>query len=87
MLRLDPKAKHYVFENMINDCKHNNFEYTPSFNKDGYITTLKITHNNIDYIVSDIGIMGVSLLVVEDSNVSVLWNIQKLFEFIKSNNC
>lgn len=86
MFKLDAKTKDYIFKNMINGCKTHNFEWVASFDKLGNINALKITNNNIDYNITDIGIMGVSLLVKEDDRTSALWNILKLFDFIKNNN-
>lgn len=87
MFKLDNKTKNYIFKNMIKGCEHNNFDYVTSFDKNGHINGLKITNNKVTYNISDIGIMGVSLLVKEDYNsTSALWDITKLFEFIKNNN-
>lgn len=87
MFKLDKKTKHYIFNNIANGCKHNNFDYVTSFDQDNYINGIKITHNKVTYNISDIGVMGVSLLVKEDyNNVSSLWGIKKLFDFIKNNN-
>lgn len=85
MLELDTKTKNYIFNNMINGCKHNNFDYVAKFDTNNNIIGLKITHNNINYNISNIGIMGVSLLVKEDSKNTALWDIKKLFNFIKNN--
>lgn len=83
MFRLDAKTKDYIFKNMINGCKYHNFDYVASFDKNGRITGLKITNNKVTYNISDIGIMGVSLLVKEDYHgISSLWDIKKLFDFI-----
>ena len=87
MYKLDTKTKNYIFNNMIKGCKYNNFDYVASFDNNGNINALKITHHNVTYNISDMGIMGVSLLVKEDSNgCSSLWDIRKLFDFIKENN-
>lgn len=87
MFRLDTKTKNYVFNNMVNGCKNNGFDYTTSLDNNGNIKALKITHNNVTYNISDIGIMGIAILVKEDYNGhSSLWNIKQLFDFIKENN-
>lgn len=86
MIKLDTKTKNYIFNNIINGCKKHKFEWVASFDKLGNINALKITNNNIDYNITDIGIMGVSLLVKEDDRTSALWNISKLFDFIENNN-
>lgn len=86
MLWLDTKTKNYVFNNMVNGCKNNGFDYTASLDNNGNIKALKITHNNVTYNISDIGIMGVVLLVKEDYKSTSLWNIKQLFDFIKENN-
>lgn len=86
MLWLDTKTKNYVFDKMVNGCKNNGFDYTTSLDNNGNIKALKITHNNVTYNISDIGIMGISLLVKEDYKSTSLWNIKQLFDFIKENN-
>lgn len=86
MLWLDTKTKNYVFDKMVNGCKNNGFDYTASLDNNGNIKALKITHNNVTYNISDIGIMGIALLVKEDYNSTSLWNIKQLFDFIKENN-
>lgn len=86
MLWLDTKTKNYVFDKMVNGCKNNGFDYTASLDNNGNIKALKITHNNVTYNISDIGIMGISLLVKEDYKSTSLWNIKQLFDFIKENN-
>lgn len=63
MFRLDAKTKDCIFKNIINGCKYHNFDYIASFDKNGRITGLKIINNKVTYNISDIGIMGVSLLV------------------------
>lgn len=85
MKELDTKTKDYIFNNMINGCKRNNFDYVSKFDTNGNIVALKITHNNINYNISNIVIMGISLLVKEDSKNTQLWDIKKLFDFIKNN--
>ena len=55
MFRLDTKTKNYVFNNMVNGCKNNGFDYTASLDNNGNIKALKITHNNVTYNISDIG--------------------------------
>ena len=86
MFWLDIKTKNYVFNNMVNGCKNNGFDYTTSLDNNGNIRALKITHNNVTYNISDIGIMGIALLVKEDYKSTSLWNIKQLFDFIKENN-
>lgn len=86
MFRLDTKTKNYVFNNIVNGCKNNGFDYTASLDNNSNIKTLKIAHNNVIYNISDIGIMGIALLVKEDYNSTSLWNIKQLFDFIKENN-
>lgn len=86
MLWLDTKTKNYVFDKMVNGCKNNGFDYTANLDNNGNIKALKITHNNVTYNISDIGIMGIALLVKEDYNSTSLWNIKQLFDFIKENN-
>ena len=86
MFRLDTKTKNYVFNNMMNGCKNYGFDYTASLDNNGNIKALKITHNNVTYNISDIGIMGIALLVKEDYKSTSLWNIKQLFDFIKENN-
>lgn len=86
MLWLDTKTKNYVFDKMVNGCKNNGFDYTASLDNNGNIKALKITHNNVTYNISDIGIMGIALLVKEDYKSTSLWNIKQLFDFIKENN-
>ena len=86
MFWLDIKTKNYVFNKMVNGCKNNGFDYTANLDNNGNIKALKITHNNVTYNISDIGIMGIALLVKEDYNSTSLWNIKQLFDFIKENN-
>lgn len=86
MFWLDTKTKNYVFDKMVNGCKNNGFDYTASLDNNGNIKALKITHNNVTYNISDIGIMGIALLVKEDYKSTSLWNIKQLFDFIKENN-
>ena len=86
MFWLDTKTKNYVFDKMVNGCKNNGFDYTTSLDNNGNIKALKITHNNVTYNISDIGIMGISLLVKEDYKSTSIWNIKQLFDFIKENN-
>lgn len=87
MFWLDAKTKNYVFNNMVNGCKNNGFDYTTSLDNNGNIKALKITHNNVTYNISDIVILGVSLLVKQDYNgLPSLWSIKQLFDFIKENN-
>lgn len=87
MFKLDKKTKNYIFKNIIKGCKIYNFDYVAKFDKNNYIESLIISNNNVTYNISEIGIMGVSLLVKEDHNsISSLWNIIKLFEFIANNN-
>lgn len=86
MFWLDIKTKNYVFNKMVNGCKNNGFDYTANLDNNGNIKALKITHNNVTYNISDIGIMGIALLVKEDYKSTSLWNIKQLFDFIKENN-
>ena len=37
MLWLDTKTKNYVFNNMVNGCKNNGFDYTTSLDNNGNI--------------------------------------------------
>lgn len=87
MYWLNSKTKNYVFKHIVAGCKNYGFDCECGLDKNDHITSVKITHNNITYNISNIGIMGTTLLVKEDSGISGLWNIRKLFEFIKNNNC
>lgn len=86
MYYLDTKAKNYIFKSIINGCDHNKLKSTPSFDKDGNIVNLLIENGKMKYNISDIGFMGITLLVKEDYNgTTTFWGIRELLQFIISN--
>lgn len=86
MIQLNRKTKHIIFKNLVNDCENFGFNWAIAFDKDHYITSLKITYNKVDYNIYDIGIMEYSLILKENSSGVSIWSPPKLFEFIKNNN-
>ena len=74
------EAKNYIFKSIINGCDHNKLKSTPSFDKDGNIVNLLIENGKMKYNISDIGFMGITLLVKEDYNgTTTFWGIVTIY--------
>lgn len=85
MIKLTKKQKDKIFENLINGCKHRNFKVVATYLGKNIIS-IKIINNNIEYNITDIGIMGCSLLFKEDSTITSLFSASELLKFIENNN-